>query len=126
MYIGLIDVNGLYYLIWEIVDNLIDEVLVGEVNEIIVILKKDGFVIVFDNGRGIFVGKILSGKSVVELVFIEFHAGGKFNEGVYKILGGLHGVGLLVVNVLSNKLKCFVYRDKYIYEIIFENGDNIV
>lgn len=126
MYIGLIDVNGLYYLIWEIVDNLIDEVLVGEINEIIVILKKDGLVVVFDNGCGIFVGKILSGKSVVELVFIEFYVGGKFNEGVYKILGGLYGVGLLVVNVLSNKLKCFVYRDKYIYEIIFENGDNIV
>lgn len=126
MYIGSTDVNGLHHLIWEIVDNSIDEALAGETNEIIVILKKDGSVVVSDNGRGIPVGKTPSGKSAVELVFTELHAGGKFNEGAYKTSGGLHGVGSSVVNALSNKLKCLVYRDKHIYETIFENGDNIV
>lgn len=103
-----------------IVDNSIDEALAGETNEIIVILKKDGSVVVSDNGRGIPVGKTPSGKSAVELVFTELHAGGKFNEGAYKTSGGLHGVGSSVVNALSNKLKCLVYRDKHIYETILK------
>ncbi|MBZ4195553.1 DNA topoisomerase IV subunit B [Mycoplasma tauri] len=126
MYIGSTDINGLHHLIWEIVDNSIDEALAGEASEIIVILNKDGSVTVSDNGRGIPVGKTDSGKSAVELVFTELHAGGKFNEGAYKTSGGLHGVGSSVVNALSKRLKCFVYRDKKIYETIFENGDNIV
>ncbi|WP_406616996.1 DNA topoisomerase IV subunit B [Mycoplasmopsis adleri] len=126
MYIGSTDVNGLHHLVWEIVDNSIDEALAGYANEIIVVLNKDGSVIVSDNGRGIPVGMTPSGKSAVELVFTELHAGGKFNEGAYKTSGGLHGVGSSVVNALSNKLICTVYRDKKIYETIFENGDNIV
>ncbi|WP_338822693.1 DNA topoisomerase IV subunit B [Mycoplasmopsis felifaucium] len=126
MYIGSTDVNGLHHLVWEIVDNSIDEALAGYANEIIVTLNKDGAVTVYDNGRGIPVGKTPSGKSAVELVFTELHAGGKFNEGAYKTSGGLHGVGSSVVNALSTKLICTVFRDKKIYETIFENGDNIV
>ncbi|QSF13407.1 DNA topoisomerase IV subunit B [Mycoplasma sp. Mirounga ES2805-ORL] len=126
MYIGSTDTNGLHHLIWEIVDNSIDEALAGYASEIKVILKKDGSVIVSDNGRGIPVGMTKSGKSAVELVFTELHAGGKFNEGAYKTSGGLHGVGSSVVNALSTKLIATVYRDKKIYETIFENGDNIV
>ncbi|ADN68719.1 DNA topoisomerase IV subunit B [Mycoplasmopsis fermentans] len=126
MYIGSTDVNGLHHLIWEIVDNSIDEALAGYANEISVTLTKNGSVKVMDNGRGIPVGKTPSGKSAVELVFTELHAGGKFNEGAYKTSGGLHGVGSSVVNALSTKLIVTVYRDKKIYETIFENGDNIV
>ncbi|WP_029513352.1 DNA topoisomerase IV subunit B [Mycoplasmopsis primatum] len=126
MYIGSTDINGLHHLVWEIVDNSIDEALAGAADEIIIILNKDGSVTVADNGRGIPVGKTPSGKSAVELVFTELHAGGKFNEGAYKTSGGLHGVGSSVVNALSVKLKCIVYRDKKIYETIFENGDKII
>nr|WP_039884119.1 DNA topoisomerase IV subunit B [Mycoplasmopsis columbina] len=126
MYIGSTDVNGLHHLIWEIVDNSIDEALAGYANLIQVTLTKEGSVKVEDNGRGIPVGKTESGKSAVELIFTELHSGGKFNEGAYKTSGGLHGVGSSVVNALSYKLKALVYRDKKIYETIFENGDNIV
>lgn len=126
MYIGSTDINGLHHLIWEIVDNSIDEALAGYAKEIIVILKSDGSVIIADDGRGIPVGKTPSGLSAVELIFTELHAGGKFNSGAYKTSGGLHGVGSSVVNALSTKLICTVHRDKNIYETIFENGDNIV
>ncbi|WP_029512618.1 DNA topoisomerase IV subunit B [Mycoplasmopsis iners] len=126
MYIGSTDINGLHHLVWEIVDNSIDEALAGFATEIKVTLTKEGSVKVEDNGRGIPVGKTPSGKSAVELVFTELHAGGKFNEGAYKTSGGLHGVGSSVVNALSTKLIATVYRDKKVYETIFENGDNIV
>ncbi|WP_406617774.1 DNA topoisomerase IV subunit B [Mycoplasmopsis lipophila] len=126
MYIGSTDVNGLHHLVWEIVDNSIDEALGGFATEISVVLTKEGSVRVADNGRGIPVGKTSSGKTAVELVFTELHAGGKFNEGAYKTSGGLHGVGSSVVNALSTKLKATVYRDKGIYETIFEKGDKIV
>ncbi|KKB26771.1 Topoisomerase IV subunit B [Mycoplasmopsis meleagridis] len=126
MYIGSTDINGLHHLIWEIVDNAIDEALAGFANEISVTLTRDNSIIVEDNGRGIPVGKTPSGKSAVELVFTELHAGGKFNEGVYKTSSGLHGVGSSVVNALSNKLIATIYRDKKIYETKFENGDKIV
>lgn len=122
MYIGSTDVNGLHHLIWEIVDNSIDEALAGYANEINVVLTKEGSVIVSDNGRGIPVGKTKSGKSAVELVFTELHAGGKFNEGAYKTSGGLHGVGSSVVNALSDKLIATIMREGQIYETIFEQG----
>ncbi len=126
MYIGSTDVNGLHHLIWEIVDNSIDEALAGFATEISVTLKKDGSVKIADNGRGVPTGMKASGKTAVEMVFTELHAGGKFNEGAYKTSGGLHGVGASVVNALSEKLIATVYRDKKVYETIFENGDNIV
>nr|AXX39401.1 DNA topoisomerase IV subunit B [Mycoplasmopsis gallinarum]AXX39402.1 DNA topoisomerase IV subunit B [Mycoplasmopsis gallinarum]AXX39403.1 DNA topoisomerase IV subunit B [Mycoplasmopsis gallinarum] len=127
MYIGSTDINGLHHLIWEIVDNSIDEALAGYANEITVILHNDSSVEVIDNGRGIPVGKKTgTNKTAVEIVFTELHAGGKFNDSAYKSAGGLHGVGSSVVNALSTKLVVTVYRDKKIYETIFENGDNIV
>nr|AXX39397.1 DNA topoisomerase IV subunit B [Mycoplasmopsis gallinarum] len=127
MYIGSTDINGLHHLIWEIVDNSIDEALAGYANEITVILHNDSSVEVIDNGRGIPVGKKTgTNKTAVEIVFTELHAGGKFNDSAYKSAGGLHGVGSSVVNALSTKLVATVYRDKKIYETIFENGDNIV
>ncbi|WP_027120393.1 DNA topoisomerase IV subunit B [Mycoplasmopsis lipofaciens] len=126
MYIGSTDVNGLHHLIWEIVDNSIDEALAGFANEISVTLTKNNSVIVSDNGRGIPVGKTASGKTAVELVFTELHAGGKFNEGAYKTSGGLHGVGSSVVNALSTKLKATVYRDHKIYETTFINGGETI
>ncbi|OAB49046.1 DNA topoisomerase IV subunit B [Mycoplasmopsis gallinarum] len=127
MYIGSTDINGLHHLIWEIVDNSIDEALAGYANEITVILHNDSSVEVIDNGRGIPVGKKSgTNKTAVEIVFTELHAGGKFNDSAYKSAGGLHGVGSSVVNALSTKLVATVYRDKKIYETIFENGDNIV
>ncbi|WP_027333062.1 DNA topoisomerase IV subunit B [Mycoplasmopsis gallinarum] len=127
MYIGSTDINGLHHLIWEIVDNSIDEALAGYANEITVILHNDSSVEVIDNGRGIPVGKKSgTNKTAVEIVFTELHAGGKFNDSAYKSAGGLHGVGSSVVNALSTKLVATVYRDKKIYETIFENGDDIV
>lgn len=120
MYIGSTDSNGLHHLIWEIVDNAIDEALAGFANNIKVILKKDGSVIVEDNGRGVPISKHESGKTGVELVFTELHAGGKFGEGAYKTSGGLHGVGSSLVNALSSKIEVTVYRDKKEYFTAFQ------
>ncbi|ENY53705.1 Topoisomerase IV subunit B [Metamycoplasma alkalescens 14918] len=120
MYIGSTDSNGLHHLIWEIFDNAIDEALAGFANNIKVILKKDNSIIVEDNGRGIPVTKHESGKTGVELVFTELHAGGKFGKGAYKTSGGLHGVGSSVVNALSSKLEVSVFRDKKEYFTAFE------
>ena len=115
MYIGSTDSTGLHHLVWEIVDNALDEALAGYATEIKVTLKEDGSCIVEDNGRGIPVDKHSGGKTGVELVFTELHAGGKFDEGVYKTSGGLHGVGSSVVNALSTKLIATVYRNKEEY-----------
>ncbi|TPD99404.1 DNA topoisomerase IV subunit B [Metamycoplasma equirhinis] len=125
MYIGSTDSTGLHHLIWEIVDNSIDEALAGFATKIKVVLKEDGSVIVEDNGRGVPVDKHELGKSGVELVFTELHAGGKFSEGAYKTSGGLHGVGSAVVNALSSKLEVTVYRDKKEYFTSFEQ-DKII
>ncbi|ENY69400.1 Topoisomerase IV subunit B [Mycoplasmopsis bovigenitalium 51080] len=122
MYIGSTDVNGLHHLVWEIVDNSIDEALGGFATEISVTLTKSGSVIVEDNGRGIPVGKTETGKTAVERVFTELHTGGKFDSSAYKTSGGLHGVGASVVNALSHKLIATVQRDGQVYETIFENG----
>ena len=126
MYIGSTDVNGLHHLVWEIFDNSVDEVLAGYATDIKVTLKKDGSVVIEDNGRGIPVDMHSSGKTGVETVFTELHAGGKFNNNAYKTAGGLHGVGSSVVNALSTHLNVLVFRDKKMYETKFENGDNII
>lgn len=123
MYIGSVSTKGLNHLIYEIVDNSVDEFLAGHCNEITVTLKDDGTAVIEDNGRGIPVGiNEQTGLSAVEMVFTMLHVGGKFGDGGYKISGGLHGVGASVVNALSTWLKVTVKQDGNIYEECFERG----
>ena len=123
MYIGTTDVKGLHHLVWEIVDNSIDEALAGYCNNIEVIINKDNSITVKDNGRGIPVDiHPKTKKSTVETVYTILHAGGKFGGGGYKVSGGLHGVGASVVNALSKWLEVTVYKNSKIYFIRFENG----
>lgn len=127
MYIGSTDIRGLHHLIWEIVDNSIDEVMAGFANEIIVTLSKNNYVSVQDNGRGIPIDiNKTTGLSGVETVLTVLHAGGKFDDSVYKTAGGLHGVGSSVVNALSDSLVCEVYRDHTIYRAKFAHGGEII
>ncbi|MBN0919226.1 DNA topoisomerase IV subunit B [[Mycoplasma] gypis] len=116
MYIGSTDINGLHHLVWEIVDNSIDESLAGFATEITVTLHEDQSISVEDNGRGIPIDfRKEFNKTGVELVFTELHAGGKFDDSVYKTSGGLHGVGSTVVNALSSKLEVEVYKNNAIW-----------
>lgn len=123
MYIGSTSSKGLHHLVWEIVDNSIDEALAGYCDTITVAIEKDNWIRVEDNGRGIPVDtQEKLGKPAVEVIMTVLHAGGKFGGGGYKVSGGLHGVGASVVNALSVETIVQVHRDEKIHEIKFARG----
>jgi DNA gyrase subunit B len=122
MYIGSTDVRGLHHLVWEVVDNSIDEAMAGQATVIQVTISTDGLVTVEDNGRGVPVGKHSTGKDALEVVHTVLHAGGKFGGGGYKVSGGLHGVGVSVVNALSSWMRVESARDGHVWAQEYVRG----
>ncbi|MBR3661509.1 MAG: DNA topoisomerase IV subunit B [Bacilli bacterium] len=125
MYIGSTDRRGLHHLVWEIVDNSIDEIINGYGNRIIITIHKDKSIEIEDFGRGVPVGLHASGKSTPEVIYTVLHAGGKFEQSGYKVSGGLHGVGASVVNALSSWMEVTIHKDKGEYFIRFKDGGKV-
>ncbi len=125
MYIGSTDKRGLHHLVWEIVDNAIDEAINGYGDYVKISLNKDGSITVSDHGRGVPIGMHESGKTTPEVIYTVLHAGGKFSEAGYKVSGGLHGVGASVVNALSKRMDVTIYRDGVISNIKFVDGGKV-
>jgi len=125
MYIGSTDKRGLHHLVWEIVDNAVDEIINGYGSKITVRINKDGSITVADNGRGVPIGMHKSGKSTPEVIYTILHAGGKFETAGYKVSGGLHGVGASVVNALSDWMEVTILREGKISQIKFKEGGKV-
>ena len=122
MYIGSTDSRGLHHLVWEVVDNSIDEAMAGFATRIDVTIAEDGMVTIQDDGRGVPVGKHSTGKDALEVVHTVLHAGGKFGGGGYKVSGGLHGVGVSVVNALSEWMRVESARDGFVWAQEYRRG----
>ena len=125
MYIGSTDKRGLHHLAWEIIDNCVDEIINGFGNKITVKINKDNSLTVADNGRGVPTGMHKSGKSTPEVIYTILHAGGKFETNGYKVSGGLHGVGAILVNALSEWMEVTILRDGAIHQIRFKDGGKV-
>ena len=126
MYIGSVSTKGLNHLVYEIVDNAVDEHLAGFCSQIEVTLEKDGSATVTDNGRGVPVGMHAKGVSAARIVYTTLHAGGKFDDSAYKTSGGLHGVGSSVVNALSTYMDVKISRDGAVHHDRYERGIPVV
>ena len=122
MYVGGVDSRALHHLIYEVVDNSIDEALAGRCDSVMITLHDNGYVSIGDNGAGIPVGMHSTGKSALEVVMTEIGAGGKFDNSAYKVSGGLHGVGVSAVNALSSELIATIYRDGNVWEQRYNEG----
>ena len=126
MYVGSTGQRGLHHLVYEVVDNSIDEAMAGFCDNVLIVINEDNSVMVVDNGRGIPVKKVEKyNRPAVEIVLTKLHAGGKFDGAGYKVSGGLHGVGLSVVNALSEKLLVEIRRDGHIFRQEYKRGNPV-